>query len=243
AEHLARMSGARSTDHIETYHDRVREAALSRLDQRHRRKCHYLLALAFEVLGSADAETLFVHWRGAGDAEKASVYAERAAALASGALAFDRAARLYRLALELSAERGAPTDALRVRLGDALVYAGRSLEAADVYLFASNEATGARALELRRRAADQLLRSGHVDEGIALFDEILAVNGWRLAPTPRRALRSLLIGRARIRLRGLRFRQRDASQIASEQLARIDTCWSVATGLGMVDNVRGVDFQ
>jgi hypothetical protein len=44
-------------------------------------------------------------------------------------------------------------------------------------------------------------------------------------------------------VRGLRFHERDASQIATERLMRIDVCWSVAAGLGIVDPVRGNDFQ
>jgi hypothetical protein len=53
----------------------------------------------------------------------------------------------------------------------------------------------------------------------------------------------MLMHRAGVRLRGLRFRERDASQIPAETLMRIDACWSVAMGFGIVDHVRGADFQ
>jgi hypothetical protein len=52
-----------------------------------------------------------------------------------------------------------------------------------------------------------------------------------------------MIRRARLRWRGLRFVERDADQVAVEDLLRIDTCWSITTGLAMVNNVRSVDFE
>jgi hypothetical protein len=54
---------------------------------------------------------------------------------------------------------------------------------------------------------------------------------------------SFLFHRLRIRLRGLKFRERDISQIAPEQLIRIDTCWSASAGLSLIDTIRGRDFQ
>ena len=61
--------------------------------------------------------------------------------------------------------------------------------------------------------------------------------------TPRRALWSLLMRRAQIRLRGLRFRARDPSQISAEALTRIDVCWAAVCGLSITDPIRGADFQ
>src|SRR5262249_49264049 len=92
-------------------------------------------------------------------------------------------------------------------------------------------------------AAMQSLISGHIDEGLAALQMVLAAVGMRLAPTSRRALLSLLWRRFRLWLRGLRFRARDASQIPAADLNRIDICWSVAVGLSIVDTVRAADFQ
>jgi hypothetical protein len=53
----------------------------------------------------------------------------------------------------------------------------------------------------------------------------------------------LILKRVQIRLRGLRFTERDESQIPEFDLVRLDTCYAVAAGLGAVDLIRGADFQ
>ena len=54
----------------------------------------------------------------------------------------------------------------------------------------------------------------------------------KLPASPKRALVSLLAWRARIRLRGLAFKPRDAKEIATTELSRIDLTWAIAVGLG-----------
>ncbi|MGH9173728.1 MAG: serine/threonine-protein kinase PknK, partial [Vicinamibacterales bacterium] len=72
---------------------------------------------------------------------------------------------------------------------------------------------------------------------------VLNAIGMKLASTPTRAALSFLRHRAQIWLSGLRFQERDRSQISAEDLVRVDACWSVAIGLGIVDTVRAADFQ
>jgi eukaryotic-like serine/threonine-protein kinase len=243
AGHLIRVTGTGEQDEIETYHDRIRETVVAHLSPDNLKAHHHSLALMLESSNKADPERLVVHFQGSGDSEKAAGYAIEAAEQASEALAFDHAARLYRLALELKSMEIAEMQALRVKLADTLANAGRGTEAAEIYLAASKDTTATEALELQRRATEQFLISGHIDEGLEVLRTVLGTVGMKIPDTPRRALLSLLARRAQIFLRGLKFRERDLIQVSQEELIRIDTCWSAALGLSLVDPILGADFQ
>lgn len=240
------IRGRRTTEReeIEPYHDRIRQTVLAHVTAEALREDHLRLALAWEASRRADPETLMLHFQEAGQIEKAAEYAAIAAARASSALAFDRAARLYSLAFGLAAAKDENTRrALQVGLAEALKNAGRGVDAARSYLAAAEGAPAAEALELQRRAGEQLLRSGHLEEGIAVLASLSKRIGMRLAPTSRRALLSLLLRRVHVGLNGLAFRERDASQISAEELMLIDTCWSLVSGFALVDIVRARDFH
>jgi tetratricopeptide (TPR) repeat protein len=154
----------------------------------------------------ADPETLAVHYEAAGEPEKAGRFYAIAAAEAARALAFDRAAKLYRRALELGPGDDAGARALRISLADALANSGRGVDAAQEYLAAAAGASPAEVLGLKQRAGYQLLISGHVDLGLQILDTVLESMGLRLPVSPKRALVRLLVNRAILRVRGLRFR-------------------------------------
>lgn len=244
ARRLIRVRSVERTEQVEPYHDRVRETVLKQLSAPATQSHHRRLAEALEAARHPDPETLAIHFHGAGQPERASQYAILAATQAGEALAFDRAARLYRFALELHSPSRADRKRLQTELGDALSYAGRGREAAQAYQAAASAADAPLdELELRRRAGEQLLRSGHIDDGFAVMQGVLREIGIELAIGPKRAMLSLLWHRLLIRLKGLRFRERDASQIAPMELFKVDACWSVAKHVGMIDTIRGTDFQ
>ncbi|MEM7350527.1 MAG: protein kinase [Acidobacteriota bacterium] len=239
---LIRVRRSRAFDEIECYHDRIREAVIGVLDRASRRRHHGALGLALEATGHADPETLAFHFHEAGDRERQAHFVTVAADQATEALAFDRAARLYRSALELEQYSRLTRRELLVKLGDALTNAGRGAEAARAYLEAAPGARTAEALELRRRAAEQQLISGHIDEGLSTLRQVLASIDMKM-PTGRAAvLASLLLQRLKLKFRGLSYRERDSSQLSPDQLIRIDTCRSVAIGLSNVYPIRGMDF-
>jgi len=238
---LIRIRGSRAQE-IESYHDRIREAVAHSLDDRRLAGLHLRLAQALEATGRGDPETLATHFYEAGERERAAEFATAAARQAQEALAFERAARLYRRALELEVHDRDGERALQIQLGDALANAGRGAEAAEAYLTAAEGAKAAEALEMRRRAAEQQLASGYMDEGLETVRAVLASIGMKLAKTPRRALLSLLVRRLHLKFRGLRFKERSSDEIPAETLIKIDTCWAVARGLGTVDTIRGMDF-
>jgi hypothetical protein len=242
-QHMIRAVGLRDTDTLETYHDRIREAVVRALDAGALRTAHTRLARTYELKGDVDPEILVEHWRGAERLNRAGDHAAVAAGQAEKAFAFDRAARLYRLALELGDRPPADRQRLRAQLADSLANAGRGAEAAEEFLAATEGANTADALELRRRAAECWLHTGHFDQGVDAIRDVLASVGLSISTTPRRALVSLLSRRLWLRFRGLGYTRRDPTQVSPEVLTRIDILRSVATGLSMIDVIHGADFN
>ena len=228
---------------IELYHDRIRETLLTWLERSRIKQIHRRLAQTLEARGIDDPESLFEHYLGADERVRAASHAAVAARRAADALAFDRAAIFYRRALELSPTRSPASLDLRLSMAEALVNAGRPAEAAQAYLQVAEDTPTARRLDFRRRAAEQLLMGGHINEGLETLRSVLSVAGFKLAAGPKRALLSLLLRRAWNRVRGLKFVERDVSQIPEATLFRIDLCAAVAAGLGTVDLIRAADFQ
>jgi tetratricopeptide (TPR) repeat protein len=242
-QHLIRGTGLGSNDEVETYHDRIRETVVNMMADDRRRELHGGLARELEAAGGADAETLAVHFEGAGELASAGRYYSLAADEASEALAFDRAVKLYRYSLDLRPAGLDDERRILSRLGDALANVGRSVEAANAYQKAAAHADQLEQTELQRRAAYQFLASGHIDEGLAAYGAILDPMGLSLPETPRRALLRLYVSRARLALRGLKFTERAASEVAAEKLELVDIFRSLALGISIVDVIRGADYQ
>ncbi len=243
AAYLVRTRAREDINEIEAYHDRTREAVGESLRPEVLRARHFALACELESSRRADPETLLTHFQGAGEQGKAAQYAVTAGDRASAALAFDRAARLYRTALDLGPTGSAQTSHLWEKLGDALTNAGRGGQAAEAYLAATTTMTGLEKLELQRRAAAQLMLSGRVDEGLDVARGVLDALGVSLAKTAHRSVLRFLFWRARIWLRGLKFQARDACRIPSEERLRIDTCFSIYQGLLLVDTFWAQEFH
>ncbi|MBU1241763.1 protein kinase [Myxococcota bacterium] len=245
--HLVRTSGPREEDLLEPYHDRVREAVHSRMDSEGKQKWHRLLVTVLRSSIHTEPERLAAHLEVVGASEEASALYAAVAERAVLALAFNRAAGLYEHAISLlpgtddSRTENARRD-LRLRMGHALSVAGRGREAASALLAAVPGAQAAEALDLRRRAAEQLLISGFLDEGFDLSGQVLRSLGLRLPRTTLGAVASLAWRRFLVRLRGTRFRERNETQIPRTDLVNVDILHSIARGLSMTDHIRGADF-
>jgi eukaryotic-like serine/threonine-protein kinase len=237
-----RTGGSEAADRVEPYHNRIRETVRSFLDSDVLRERQRGLGHALEASGNADPEALAMLFYAADMPERAARYAQVAAGQSEGALAFDNAAQLYQLTLDLTDEPE-DADAVRLKLAGALVNAGRGAKAAKVFLDVAERRKGINAVDLRRRAAEQLLRSGHVDEGLEVMRAVLKKVGMRLPETPRRALASLLVNRARLALARGQIRETPVEEIVPALLSRIDICYAAAAGLSTVDVVRAADFQ
>jgi len=244
AERLLTLSGVREDDLVEPYHDRIRQAIAASLSPEVQRARHSRLAYALEVSGEDNAESLVSHYLAAGQPDRAASHVLAAAEQSSRALAFERAAELYSVALGLptfSNEERSRT--LKVKLGGALIDAGRNAEGAAMLVEAAAGADTSAVFELRRRAAFEYLRAGCLDEGMAQLDVVLRVARCRIPTTSRRALLPFLARRAWLRLRGLRFVRKDPTEVSPLELARLDAYWAAAAGLLMCDPIRAADFH
>src|SRR5262249_3191838 len=160
-------------------------------------------------------------------------YSVQAADQAAAALAFDNAAEYYRFALELQRDNNGQRQTLQFRLAEALCNAGRGAEGAQAYVAAAADACEEDKVDLRRRAAAHFLMAGRIEEGLALTDVVLKAVGMTMPASQWRALLSFFGMRVLIRLRGLGYHHREASDIPVTDLLRIDICGSLAQGLGM----------
>ena len=242
---FARTNGTRSTDSIETYHDRVRETLWAQLDSAQRRDGHRRIAWALTSSNAGDAERLARHFDGAEDFERAGPCYVEAARVAAEALAFDRAAANFSRAIEVL-QLTLKTDALgalRIELATALANAGRGREAAEVYLQASTMVTAAEAMQCRRRAAGLLLDYGlmkdaeHVLRSLLIEYNIPPPTGGRIG-----ALRTQL-QRIRLLIRGSSVRARDGGELSKSEAHRIDVLWGVAFGFVLVHPLAAIEYS
>jgi len=236
-------SRATNTREIEPYHDRVRETIVAALAPETLKRHHARLAAALEASTRADPEALAVHFRGAGDDAKAAHYALLAADQASTAVAFERAARLYRLALDLQPGTIAERRWLWVKLGDALASGGRVIEAARAYETASEGAEPRERRRLVQQVAEQFLMGGYLDDGLTRLRSVLADAGLPLPATSRRALLAIILRRPYMLLRGTRFRERSETEIASDDLWRVDLCQTAVRSLGFTETIPAIELQ
>ncbi len=241
-----RFSGTDESRRVLTYHDRIRETIISHISPEELKATHYELALALEASSTPDPESLAVHFRAAGRFKQAAECALKAADKASEALAFDHAVKLYKLVKDLQQQENVvivDKAVLEVKLADALAKVGRGAEAAHIYLEVAKSVSSSESKNLRRRAAEQLFHSGHVDKGLEVLRELLSSLGLSLCKTPAGSIASALFWRLRLWLHGINFKKRPINEIDRQELLQVDVCGLVTRGLGLVDPIHGAEYQ
>jgi serine/threonine protein kinase len=239
---LVRTSRIANSEHIEPFHDRIRTTVTSSLSVDRTRALHRRIALALESQPNADRERVATHWHKAGAFERAARFAVLAGDQAHEALAFRKAGRMYRWALENAPELRGRRE-LSIKLAEALANAGSSSEAADLFLEASKDASAGEAIELRRRAAELFYQTGRLEAGHAVADELLKSLGLSLPRTKAQALRRMGWVALKRKLRSTRFEPRPRSAISHEELVRVDVLWSVASTLSPLEHFTGAALQ
>jgi len=243
ASRLVRTQGLKQHDAVDVQHDRIREIVIHGLSETHRRYCHLALARVLESRPESQPDFVATHYQAGGEPSQASRFWLLAADEANRALAFSHAADLYAKAILDARLEPSALRELHLRRAQALARAGKGPAAAEVFLALAENCPRDEAVELQRRAAEQLLLSGHLQRGLAVIEQVLRVIGMRGTRGGRSGLVSLMGGRLRLRVRGLRYLARAERDLSREELVQLDASWTIACSLGTVDFIRGADFQ
>lgn len=222
---------------VEMSHDRIRETVVAQLPAAVIRAHHVQLARVFEASAETNPEPMVVHLFGAGETERGARFAEAAADRAAAMLAFDQAAELFRLATNVFASTTEDGRRLRLRLAQALEWAGRGTEAARVYEQLAQVVPAHERAPFERAAAEHLLTCGRIDEGVAVLHRVLSEAN---LSAPRNALSAIawLLGyRLWLRIRGLWFHSRADDEVQQSDHLRLDALFTVALGFGSIDVV------
>jgi eukaryotic-like serine/threonine-protein kinase len=209
---------------------------------------HQAMAESFVERGGAPelvAELVARHFVEASLPQRASTWLEAAATRAMSRLAFERALELDALSRGLGISGAVQRVSIAARRGAALSALGRGVEsAAEFGAAAALVESPAAALELGRRSAEELLRSGRIAEGLACLDTILERLGTR---RPRTRLGALwLLARSQLCLRlsgGLDASGGEAGRDTPEAALRADAAWTLATTLGFVDPLLAAAYS
>lgn len=241
-DRLLRIRNA-PTQALELYHDYVRRAVLSAMEDPERRGWHARIADALERAGGGDPETVAQHHLEAGHPAQAAEWTAAAADRAAQSLAFKNAADLYRQSISLRDEGDPLVPALLLHLAQALSNAGLGRESAETYLRLAGLCLTAEALGLQRRAAEEYFRCGQIDLGLATIRSQLAATGMAFPATRLGAAFSRKWNMLRLRLRGHGFKARTEHDLPPQALERLDTTWAVIQGLGSGALMTGMDLQ
>jgi hypothetical protein len=240
---LARLGFRGDRETAEPVHDRLRVGVTTQLPPSLVVEHHGRLADALMATADSDLEARATHLFGAGRTAEGARCAEQAAIQASSKLAFDLAVGLLRMALEATPTNAPEAQALRVRLAQTLVQAGRASAAADEYGRAGRSATGVERIELERAAAEQLLMSGRMDEGRTALRQVLDVMGLSVPQSALGAVLLLVFYQLLLLMRGVRVTGREPKDVPREERTYIDTLRAVATSLSAVDVIMGACMQ
>jgi len=237
---LSRIAQRVNDDRVDIYHGRIRDAVHAHIEPGQRRNLHAQLATAYAAEAQHDCEAIAVHWQEAGEPAHALGFLVRAGDAAAGMLAFDRAAGWYEQAIAIAGDQPALLRDLQCKLGDALANAGRGALAAAQFRAAARASEPVAAIVLRRREADQLLRSGHLARGLEVTVEILKTIGIAVPRSRAGLILGILRYRAWLAIRGFRFRQHAPDRLPPSALARLDICLMAAHALSVTDPLLGI---
>jgi serine/threonine protein kinase/tetratricopeptide (TPR) repeat protein len=199
SERLVRLIRAEDRELVDTYHDKIREAVLTRMEMGSRRQLHRAIGETIEARESIDGEAILrqlaqreplpllsasvfdlaYHFKQADDANKSLAYAILAAEQAQAQFALPAAIEHFHAAeRKLTGANQAIQYRTKFGLGSALVLAGQ-YEAANVKL---DEAIAAApdkidAIRAKLQQADIVYKTGLLRKSMAMCEQLLAELG------------------------------------------------------------------
>jgi serine/threonine protein kinase len=242
AQRLARTGLREGVEVVEAAHDRFRETIVTGLATGTLRDLHGRLADVLEKSPGVDMEAIAVHQRGAGRNERAAWHSERAAEEAASKMAFEHAARLFRLTLETTHASAEKARRLRTRLAQVLEWSGRGEEAARAYLEAADGAAPLQRAELERAASVGLFSSGRVVEGAEVLRHALAAAGLKTPASAFGTVFWILVYRVQVLwlfLFDFHFKERTSDAVSPKDRLRIDVLFAASIGFGISNVVLG----
>ncbi len=227
---------------LAVYHDRIADVVLERLGSQDRISGHRALVEAAHAVDYSDDEFLAFNYAGAGEALRAASHYWKAGDTACESAAFAKAAELYRKSIELGDWSEQEVFLLREKQANSFAAGGMSVRAAEKYLLLAEDQSS-RSLEFQIKAAGHLLKSGSIEEGRKILVTAIKAVGLKYPHTPLRALIGVLKGQAttsfKVRSNEVPLHAEDVA--LKEQ--KLDACWAAATGLSIIDPIRGAYFH
>ncbi len=239
AQHLIRVSEIDQSRVLECYHDRIRETVAEGLSNEARAQHYRALANALFTDKDADPELLATCYEGSGRQSEAARFVSIAAERAERGMAFDRAAELYKRALDLGAPDAPERKDYLVAMAEALGSAGRAKDAAEAYFTAASAASGNEAIELRRKAGVQLLTGGYPQEGETTIRQVCADVGIQVPVGQGKVMLDYILMQARLRLKRLPRPSAQPKELPPESQLLLDV-GRAAVHFGVDDPILGL---
>lgn len=236
ARRLLRTADVAEGDQLDVYHDRVREVVLADLSPDQHQALSLRLATAWSSDPTTDADVLGQLWTQAGELGQALTAWRHARQRSEDAHAHSHAAEIGRRILALE---GA-TEADHRALVRALSRSGQRKEAAAHLQQLAQGSTGLTAAQDLRRAAEHLLRSGHLSEGMALFESLAARQRIPLVHGRVAALVRIVSYRVRVYFRGYGFTPAPQNTLDPHRLERAELAGALNRGLRFLRTLDGV---
>ena len=222
---------------LELYHKRIRENVLGELSPNE--IVAQNLALA-EILSenTTQYDRIARHYLAAEQPTRAANFYLLASKNFLEGFAYEASLESMELALEAGDWGNEDELKLGIQQGNILASMGRGSAAAEQYLYCSQFAMGLESIDLRRRAFEQLLRSGHSERGIAILRDIMAELDFKVSSFSQSFNFAILkLYLTRPKTPSLPKEQSDFDAL------RIETVWTAANILSVIDVKLGLYFQ